>query len=157
MKRIESKIFGIFEVDDSKDVGIFKDMNNNLLERNISHLYISKSTLSDDDSINKTITFFDNIDQWNQIGRQYLEESNDEEINKYFDFYIEEVPEVFKTNEPKKLTKKEKINSLILYSMASHGSKKEQKFVLNFTLGYDQILCLKFDTEFKIIGVAWES
>lgn len=78
-------------------------------------------------------------------------------ISEYIDFYLEEVPDIFETDTPNNLSMREKIERLQLKGMSSHGDKENQHFVVEFTLGYDQLLCVNFDSDLIPKSIIWES
>ena len=160
MKTLPSKVFPQCEFSQEKDIGFY-----NITPQGYEHiisLYLSKETVKDDVSIAKAADFFDKLHHWDTFCRDVFasveEDGEDAEmIAEYFDFYKEEVPEVFGDSDISKLSIADMIKSLKLVNMSSHGSENTQKFVVDFTLGYDQILCVHFDNDSNLNYIAWES
>lgn len=62
---------------------------------------------------------------------------------------------MFEAYKTKALTLADKVNLLQFKGMASHGFGDGQTFVVDFTLGYDQILCIEFHSDFEYSNIAW--
>ncbi|MEG0328398.1 MAG: DUF2004 domain-containing protein [Erysipelothrix sp.] len=89
-------------------------------------------------------------------GFKVLSETDDSDVRDYFEFYLEEIPEVFEVDNPQNLSQSEMTDCLKVHAVASHCNGEHQFFVIDYTLGYDQLLALKFDKG-GIIQIAWES
>ena len=125
-------------------------------------LFLSKETVADDEAIQKAAVFFDRVQEWDAFGRAAFlsaeEGSEDDEmVAEYFDFYKEEAPDVFGDVDISALTLADMVNGLELCGMATHGCGEGQHFVVDFTLGYDQMLCVSFDVNSECKNIAWES
>jgi hypothetical protein len=125
-------------------------------------LYLGTETVASDEAIAKAGAFFDQVLAWDRLGRGLFAstEPGSEDslmINDYFQVYVDELPEVFDADDPSKLSLTEKIESLWLKHMGTHGNGDEQIFHVDFTLGYDQLLCVYFDSNMDATHIAWES
>lgn len=160
MPTFPSKLFPNCEYSSNKDAGFF-----NITPVGYAHpvrLFLGSETTNDKNAIAKAAEFFDNIHKWDVFCRHYFTNANSSEedkaeVQEYFDFYLEEVPQVFNTPAPQDLALSQKVNSLVLTAMASHGNGEAQTFVVDFTLGYDQLLCIYFNANGEFKCQAWES
>lgn len=160
MKQFPSKLFPNCQYSGEDDIGFY-----DTIPQGFDHavsLYLGKETVKDDKAVEKAAAFFDQAAHWDSLCRSIflaIEEyaEGDETVEEYFDFYKEEVPEVFDTEDVDALSLEDMVNKLELVSMASHESGNEQNFVVDFTLGYDQILCAEFDSNSEFQFIAWES
>lgn len=160
MKKLPSKLFLNCDIPESGDVGFF-----DIIPEGFCHvvdLYLSEETVAEGNSIEKAAQFFDKAANWDAFCRKLFlsfEEDSEEHgtVMEYFEFYQEEVPEVFGVEDVSALSFAEMVNHLAFKSMASHGLGDAQQFVVDFTLGYDQLLCVKFDGESNYLDIAWES
>ncbi|MDL2233462.1 DUF2004 domain-containing protein [Ruminococcaceae bacterium OttesenSCG-928-L11] len=160
MKSLPSKLFPGCTFSPNKDVG-FYDITPAGFEHVIS-LYLGRETVKEDAAIGRAAVFFDRAAHWDTFCREAFlaaeEGGEDEEmIAEYFDFYREEVPEVFGVEDVSALSLPEMVKSLTLAGMATHGSGPEQRFNVDFTLGYDQLLCVYFNSDGEFDRIAWES
>lgn len=159
-KKLPSKLFSNCNIPESGDMGVF-----DLIPEGFSHevnLYLSKETLADDKAIEKAAQFFDKAVYWDSECRKiflsFVKESEEyETVEEYFNFYKDEVPDVFEVEDVSTLSLADMVNCLIFKSMASHENGDEQHFVVDFTLGYDQILCVRFDCEYNYMYISWDS
>lgn len=160
MKTLPSRLFPNCELPENDDVGFY-----DIIPEGFNHeiyLYLSKETVADDEAVKKSAEFFDKVLHWDTFCREiFLSFDEDSEehrtVKEYFAFYKEEIPEVFNTEDISALSLADMVNHLKLQSMASHESGDAQNFVVDFTLGYDQILCVKFNNEGNYLSISWES
>lgn len=129
---------------------------------NAVSLYLGSDTVTDDAAIAKAGAFFDRLLEWDVFCRNTFASaekgSEDYElIMEYFGFYQEEVPEVFGTGNVVGLSLEDMVKCLTLAHMGTHGSGAEQSFNVDFTLGYDQLLCVYFNSDSSFNHIAWES
>lgn len=156
MKVLQSKLFSNLEIPENEDFGLYEIVPKGF-DNEVS-LFISEKTITNDTALKKAGEFFDKAVYWNTYCRKlFIENSADSSVKEYFEFYKEEVPEVFEAYNTKTLTLADKVNLLQFTGMASHDCDDEQTFVVDFTLGYDQILCVEFDSHFKFSNIAWEN
>ena len=160
MKILPSKLFPGCELNTDKDSG-FYDIIPQGFEHEVS-LFISCETAKSDAAIAKAAAFFDKLHEWNTLCKNAFlaaeEGSEDGDmIAEYFEFYKEEAPEVFGDADPDDLFLPDMLELLALGNMASHGAGEEQIFNVDFTLGFDQLLCAYFNSDFDLDHIAWES
>jgi len=159
MKTLPSKCFPSCEFSQDSDAG-FYDIIPQGYEHVVS-LYLGKETVKNDDAIENAGAFFDKVHEWDVFCRNFLSAEKDSEdaemIAEYFSFYKDEVPEVFDSSDVSVLTLSDMVNCLKLSHMGTHGSGKDQQFNVDFTLGYDQLLCVYFDSNSEFDHIAWES
>lgn len=120
-------------------------------------MYVSEVTIKNEESLKKFALFLENLQSYFLKSKEILSSSDDSDIDEFFDFYKEEIPEVFGQTPPVTLTKKQLVKLLRLKGIATHGAGADQQFVLDFTLGYDQLLCVKYDANLQFSNIAWES
>lgn len=153
-------MFADCELPASGDVGFF-----DIIPEGFKHevyLYLGEETVADDKAIETAAQFFDKAVYWDSFCRKiflsFEEDSEEyETITQYFEFYTDEVPDVFDIDDVSALSLADMVSRLIFKSMASHENGDEQHFVVDFTLGYDQLLCVNFDSESHYVNVSWES
>lgn len=156
MKELQSELFSNLSIPEDEDFGLYETVPKGF-DNEVS-LFISKKTIMNDTALKKAGEFFDKADYWNIYCRKlFIENSADSDVEEYFEFFEEEVPEVFEAYRTKALTLADKVNLLQFKGMASHGFGNGQTFVVDFTLGYDQILCVEFHSDFEYSNIAWES
>jgi len=160
MKALPSKLFPGCEFSQEKDAG-FYDIIPQGYDHTIS-LYLSKETVSNDDAITTAAAFFDKVHEWDTFCKNaFLSAEKDSEdaemIEEYFDFYKEEAPDVFDISDVSELSLFDMVKCLKLSGMAAHGCGNAQSFNVDFTLGYDQLLCVYFDSASGFDHIAWES
>lgn len=160
MRKLQSKLFPNCELPESGDIGFYDRIPNGFHHE--VYLYLSEETVADHTATEKAAEFFDKAPEWDVFCRKtflsFEEESAEHKtVKEYFDCYKEEIPEAFGAEDVSALTLTDMINLLKFKSMASHGSGEEQSFIVDFTLGYDQILCVKFNIDEKVDSIAWES
>ncbi len=156
MKKIQSKLFSNLEILENEDFGLYGTVPSGF-DNEVS-LFISEDTVTNDIALNKAIEFFDKANHWNTYCRNlFIENSEDSVVKDYFDFYKEEIPEVFEADNLKMLSLSDMVNLLKLTGMSSHNSESEQIFIVDFTLGYDQLLSLSFNADIEFRNIAWES
>ena len=156
MKELQSELFSNLTIPEDEDFGLYETVPKGF-DNEVS-LFISKDTITNDTALKKAGEFFDNAVYWNTYCRKlFIENSADSDVEGYFEFFEEEVPEVFEAYKTKTLILADKVNLLQFEGMASHGFGDEQTFVVDFTLGYDQILCVEFQSDFEYSNIAWES
>lgn len=160
MKKLPSKLFANCNIPESGDMGFY-----NIIPEGFNHevfLYLSEETVADNKAIEKAAQFFDKAVYWDTFCRKtflsFDEESEEyKTVEAYFNCYKDEVPNVFNVEDVSVLSLADMVNHLIFLSMASHGNGEEQHFVVDFTLGYDQILCVSFDSKQNYMYISWES
>lgn len=160
MIQLPSKLFPNCDIPESGDAGFY-----DIIPEGFHHavnLYLSEGTVAEFEAIEKAAQFFDKAAFWNTFCRNILisfEEGSEEYqiVAEYFEFYKDEVPEVFDVEDASVLTLTEMVDLLTLESMASHENGVEQHFVVDFTLGYDQILCVIFDNANNYKNISWDS
>lgn len=160
MKKLPSKLFTNCDIPESGDVGFYDIVPEGF--NHAVHLYLSEQTVAEDNAIEKAAQFFDKAAHWDAFCRKIFlsldkEGEEFETVEEYFEFYKEEVPEIFGVEDVSALSLADMVNHLVFNSMASHESGDEQHFVIDFTLGYDQILCIEFDNEYSYAHISWES
>lgn len=156
MKKIQSKLFSNLEIPENEDFGLYGTVPDGF-DNEVS-LFISEDTIARDTALNKAIEFFDKANYWNIHCRNILiENSGDSDVKDYFDFYKEEVPEVFEIDNVEMLTISDMVNLLKLTGMSSHNSASDQILAVDFTLGYDQLLSVSFNADIEFRNIAWES
>ena len=160
MKTLPSKLFPNCSFPSDKGVG-FYDITPEGFNHVIS-LYLGSETVKDDEAIAKAADFFDKASEWDSFCRDAFlsvpEDSDDYKmILEYFSFYKDEVPEVFGVPDASVLSLSDMVRCLILSHMGTHGIGSEQKYNVDFTLGYDQLLCVYFDCDGTFDHIAWES
>lgn len=160
MKTLPSKLFPNCSFSTKEDAG-FYDVTPVGFNHVVS-LYLSSETVKDDASIAKAAAFFDRLHEWNDFCRNAFisanQDSEDSEmIKEYFNFYKEEVPEVFEVEDPSELSLAGMVQTLQLAGMGTHGSGAGQHYHVDFTLGYDQLLSVYFDSDGNFDHMAWES
>lgn len=160
MKTLPSKLFPNCSFSQDKDAG-FYDIIPNGFHHAVS-LYLGSETVKDDEAIESAANFFDRIHEWNDFCRNAFliveQDSEDfEMIAEYFSFYKDEVPAVFGVEDTSDLSLADMVSSLQLSHMGTHGSGTDQRYNVDFTLGYDQLLCVYFDSEINFNHIAWES
>lgn len=160
MDTLPSKLFPGLAIPQNTDVGFYDTVPEGF--QHPVRLYLSLKTVQDNSALTTAGQFFDRVKEWDTLCRgAFLNTERDSEdwemVQEYFDFYKDEAPEVFGVPCPEGLTLDQMVNSLALQSMASHGSGKGQYFVVDFTLGYDQLLCAYFKKDFCLDHIAWES
>lgn len=160
MKKLPSKLFADCSIPESGDIGFY-----NIIPEGFSHevdLYLSEETVADNKAIEKAAQFFDKAVYWDTACRKIFlsfdkESEEYETVKEYFNFYRDEVPDVFEVEDVSILSLVDMVDCLIFKSMASHENGGEQHFVVDFTLGYDQILCVSFDCEHNYMYISWDS
>lgn len=160
MKKLPSKLFANCDIPESGDVGFY-----DIIPEGFEHevfLYLGEETVEDDKATEKAAQFFDKAVHWDSYCREtflsYPKDSKEyETITQYFEFYKDEAPEVFGVEDISTLSLTDMVNCLLFKTMASHESGNEQHFVIDFTLGYDQLLCANFDGESNLVSVSQES
>ena len=160
MKILPSKLFPGCTFSPEDDAG-FYDITPKGFDHVVS-LYLGSETTKNDDAVKKAAQFFDRVSEWDEFCRRAFiaaEEGSEEYvmIMEYFDFYREEVPQVFGTEDVFTLSLPEMVKGLVLNHMGAHGSGTEQRFNVDFTLGYDQLLSVYFDSDSRFDHMAWES
>lgn len=160
MKTLPSKLFPDCSFTSDEDAG-FYDITPEGFNHIVS-LYLSIEVVKDDKLIVKAAAFFDRLHEWNDFCRTALmsAEQKSEEfetIMEYFSFYKEEAPEVFGEGNVPDLSLADMVKSLQLSHMGTHGSGAEQRYNVDFTLGYDQLLTIYFDSDCTFERIAWES
>lgn len=156
MKELQSELFSNLAIPENEDFGLYETVPEGF-DNKVS-LFISEKTITNDTALKKAGEFFDKAVYWDAYCRKlFIENSADSDVEGYFEFYKEEVPEVFEAYKTKALTLADKVNLLQFKGMASHSCEDEQTFVVDFTLGYDQILCVEFNSDFEYSSIAWES
>lgn len=119
MKMLASKVFDERSLPLGEDYGDY-----NLSVPGVSDsigIFISEATIGDDNSIIKAAAFLDKIEKWNNDCRKIFLETENAIVKDYFEFYLEEVPHVFETENPSQISTQEMINKLKLNGVASHG------------------------------------
>lgn len=160
MKTLPSKLFTNCSFSADKDAGFY-----DTIPLGYDHpvsLYLGEETVKNDEAIERAAIFFDRIAEWDNFCREAFisvkEDSEDVEmIGEYFSFYQDEVPEVFGVDNVSLLSLPDMVKKLTLKQMATHGIGTEQYFTIDFTLGYDQLLCAYFDCNSNLDHLAWES
>lgn len=156
MKTLPSELFPGCTFSADGDAG-FYDIDS--IFKGVS-LYLGSETVKSDEAIEKAARFFDNIAEWDMLCREDVflmaEDEDAEMIREYFSFYMEEAPEVFGEN-PGELTLEDMVGSLTLCHMGTHDAGIHQRYNVDFTLGYDQLLSVYFDSDYNVDHVAWES
>lgn len=160
MKTLPSKLFPNCTFSPDDDAG-FYDITPAGFDHVVS-LYLGGETVKDDQAIARAAAFFDRVTEWDALCRRAFasapKDSEDYEmVMEYFDFYKDEVPEVFGVDDASTLSLADMIKCLKLAHMGTHGSSDKQVFNVDFTLGYDQLLCGYFDNAGKLDHIAWES
>lgn len=160
MKVLPSKLFPNCSFSPDKDAG-FYDITPKGFEHAVS-LYLGSETVKDDMAIENAARFFDRVNEWNSFCRDMFQSVQEcsadfNMVMEYFDFYRDQVPEVFGVADAEALSLPEMVNCLKLDHMGTHGSGSGQEYHVDFTLGYDQLLCVYFDSESKFNHMAWES
>lgn len=160
MKILPSKLFPNCTFSSDEDAG-FYDITPAGYEHVIS-LYLGSETVKDDEAIARAASFFDQVAEWDAFCRKAFvsaEEGGEdhEMIVEYFGFYRDEVPEVFGVDDASSLSLSDMVKSLTLAHMGTHENGGEQRHHVDFTLGYDQLLCVYFDANCKLDHIAWES
>jgi len=155
MKVLPSRLFPGCEFDDSEGIG-FYDITPTGFDHVVS-LYISDETVGDDAAIARAGAFFDEIVRWDQECRQLFSTTENEAVTSYFDFHRDEVPDVFGVPDAESLSLADMVGCLALEGMASHGDAEHQQFVVDFTLGCDEILCVFYTSDWQVDHIAWES
>lgn len=160
MQTLPSKLFPRCTFSPDKDAG-FYDITPKGFDHVVS-LYLGSETVKDDEAIAKAAQFFDRLSEWDDFCRNVFisaEKGSEDNVMvmEYFNFYREEVPQVFGVEDAASLSLADMVKSLSLSHMGTHGSGAEQRFNVDFTLGYDQLLCAYFDSESNLDHIAWES
>lgn len=160
MKALPSKLFPNCSFSTDEDAGFYDIIPNGF--NHVVSLYLGSETVKDDEAIEKAAAFFDRIHEWNAFCRNAFitAEQNSEDFEmtaEYFSFYKDEVPEVFGVDDASGLSLADMVKSLQLSHMGTHGSGADQRYNVDFTLGYDQLLCVYFDSESNFDHIAWES
>lgn len=153
-------MFANCDIPQSGDAGFY-----DIVPEGFSHavdLYLSEETIADNNAIENAAQFFDKAVHWDSFCRKTFLSLNKgfeefKTVKEYFEFYKEEVPEVFGVEDVSALSLADMVSCLVFKSMASHESGDEQIFIVDFTLGYDQLLCVAFDKEYRSISISWES
>lgn len=120
-------------------------------------LYLSAETTGDDRSAKNAAAFFDQVRDWDKLCRKIFLSFHpgSEEyalLEGYFKFFREEFPKDLGDASRADLVKR-----LRLKGMAAHEQGDNQRFVVDFTLGYFQILCAQFDHAHKFTGLSWDN
>ena len=158
MKTLPSKLFPGCAFSGAEAAGFY-----DIIPQGYDHvvsLYLAKETVQDETTIANAAVFFDKLPQWDSFCRNAFLAADDEDsemITEYFAFYQEEAPEVFGVAEPEALSLTDMVNRLVLSHMGAHGKGNDQCFNVDFTLGYDQLLSVYFDSDGGFDHMAWES
>lgn len=160
MKELPSKLFANCIIPESGDMGVYDIIPEGFSQE--VELYLSEETIADDKAIKKAAKFFDKVAYWDSKCRKLIrsfdkENEEYETIEEYFNFYKDEAPELFEVDDVSALTFSDMVKCLTLKSMASHENGEDQYFVVDFTLGDDQILCFSFDNKYEYMDISWES
>lgn len=160
MKILPSKLFRNCSIPESGDMGVYDIIPEGFSQE--IELYLSEETISDDKAIARAAKFFDKVVYLDKKCRKIMLSCNDESeenetIVEYFNFYKDEAPDVFEVDDVSTLSLEDMVNFLTLKGMASHENGDDQYFVVDFTLGEDQILCISFDNEYNYMDISWES
>ncbi len=155
MGKYLSKLFGELEIPENEDEGFYDIVPKGFDE--VVNLYIGIGTVQDKEAIIKAIEFFDRAVNLDIECRKIFLSSENDIVEEYFDFFKEESPEVFNTDDCSKLTLEEMVKKLKFHQMASHDNGEEQEFVVDFTLDPEEMLCVKFNDKFEFKSVDWES
>ncbi|MGI6153254.1 MAG: hypothetical protein ACOYJB_05375 [Christensenellaceae bacterium] len=160
MKTLPSRLFPNCTFSAEKSAG-FYDITPEGFDHVVS-LFLDDEAVKDDKAIENAARFFDRVHEWDAFGRNAFmsaeEGSEDADmIQEYFDFFREEVPEVFDAEDVAALSVPDMVKKLKLRGMAACGNGDAQTFWVDFTLGYDQLLCVHFNHESKFDHIAWES
>lgn len=139
----------------NEDMG-FTDIYVPFLDYPIHHIYISEETAANEKALEAFDKFLNNLEMRINEGYSILKETDDSDFVSYFEFFQEEVPDVFEIDNSQTLSKEDKVEYLKVCGLASHGSEDNQYFVIDFTIGYDQLLALKFNKTTEV-EIAWES
>ncbi len=148
MDKFNSKLFGELEIPRDEDFGFYDTVPN---------LYIGLGTVENDEAMNRAIEFFDKAKEIEVECRKIFLANEDSLIEEYFEYFKDEAPEVFNCKNVDSLTLSEMINMLKFTTIASHENGDDQSFNVDFTLGYDQILCVVFDSNYQFDYISWES
>ncbi len=158
MRKIISKLFGVLECSDTEDVGFY-----DITPIGFSHevfIYLGSGVTASEAAVDSAVSFLDDLASIDLKCREIIENEyanvEDATVQEYFDFYKENVPAVFNTLDISSLTIKEMIDKLVIHQIGIHKDD-EIEYVVDYTLGYDQLLCVKFDEKKEFENIAWES
>lgn len=176
MKKLPSSLFPNCEFANENGAGFFE-----IIPHGFDHevsIYLSAETVRDDKAVERAAAFFDKAAHWDTLCRKLIlsfeEDSEDyETVEEFFEFYKDEAPEVFSKDfdfskdEAPEVFSAGDVSSLSLEAMVSflrfkgmgahEGGMEEENYVVDFTLGYDWILCVTFDSESNFDYISWES
>lgn len=119
-------------------------------------LYLSTATTTSPLSVKRAAAFFDRVSHWDTYCRKILlsYKKNSREstlVEEYCEFFRKEFEK-----DLGRLTKEELVKRLRFKGMASHKKGSDQRLVVEFTLGFHQVLCVQFDCNENYIGISWD-
>ncbi len=156
MININSKVFGTLTIEAKDDDGFFDGVSPKNFHANIN-IYIENEVIKCEKSLEKVTQFLDNIDDIDLICREKFNEDKSEMVTSYFDFFKEEAPDVFGTDEVSELTLHQMVSKLELVGINCHETTEGLLIVVDYSLGYDQLLCVSFDGNHTLLDISWES
>lgn len=120
-------------------------------------LYLSTETTVSPLSVNRAAAFFDQVSHWDTYCRKIFlsfKKGSEEAalVEEYCGFFRKEFEK-----DLGRLTTEELVKRFRFKGMASHERGTDQRFVVDFTLGFHQVLCVQFDCNQKYIGISWDS
>lgn len=120
-------------------------------------LYLSAETTGNTPAVENAAKFFDQAAHWNELCRKLLASFKPGTEERAL---LEEYCEFFRAEFPKDLGKapvQDLVKRLRFKGMASHEEGVKQRFVVDLTLGYHQVLCMQFDHRHQFTGVSWDN
>lgn len=125
---------------------------------NAVRIHLGTETTENEEAVIKAAEFFDKIREWDTLCRSmFLSAEEGSTVTEYFEFYKEELQDVLDEPEISDMSLNDMVKSLKLSNMFSNGSGLEQEFTVDFTAEFDQILCVRFDSESNFKSIDWES
>ncbi len=153
---INSSTFGVLTIDSKDEDAFFDNVSSKNFHANVN-IYIDNEVIKCEKSLEKVTGFLDNIDDIDLICRAKFNEDKSEMVTSYFDFFKEEAPDVFGTDEVSELTLHQMVSKLELVGINCHETTEGLLIVVDYSLGYDQLLCVNFDGNHTLLDIGWES
>ncbi len=158
LKTVKSKLFGTLEYQATENTG-FSGIAPVGFDNEV-FVYFGSDTTANDEAVDNAIRFIDDLVNIDLKCREIIENiaklGEDLTVDEYFEFYKEEVPDVFGVSDISELSTKAMVDKLVLCSVAAHNTDDVQ-YVVDYTLGYDQLLCINFNHNKEFSHISWES
>ncbi len=153
---INSSTFGVLTIDSKDEDAFFDNVSPKNFHANVN-IYIDNEVIKCQKSLEKVTGFLDNIDDIDLFCRAKFNEDKSAFVTDYFNFFKEEASDVFGSEDVSCLTLSKMVSKLELVGINCHETTEGLQIVVDYSLGYDQLLCAAFDREYTLLNLSWES